>query len=71
MSKSTDLDALFAVACKAQARAYAPYSCFPVGAAVLTTSGTIHCGCNVENAAYPATTCAEASAVAAMVVARI
>ena len=69
MSRNSDIDALFAAARKAQTRAYAPYSRFRVGAAVLTPSGTIHSGCNVENAAYPATTCAEASAIAAMVVA--
>jgi cytidine deaminase len=49
--------------------AYAPYSKFKVGAAVRGASGTIYAGCNVENAAYPEGTCAEAGAIAAMVAA--
>lgn len=49
--------------------AYAPYSGFKVGAAILSASGRVHVGCNVENAAYPEGTCAEAGAVAAMVAA--
>ncbi|WP_425099529.1 cytidine deaminase [Tropicibacter sp. S64] len=49
--------------------AYVPYSKFKVGAAVRTPSGAIHAGCNVENAAYPEGTCAEAGAIAAMVAA--
>ena len=47
--------------------AYAPYSKFKVGAAVLTPSGKIYGGCNVENASYPCGTCAEAGAISAMV----
>lgn len=47
--------------------AYAPYSRFQVGAAVLGADGNIYAGCNVENAAYPEGQCAEASAIAAMV----
>lgn len=58
---------LFAAAREAQASAYAPYSHFPVGAAILTPGGTIYSGCNVENAAYPVGTCAEAGAIASMV----
>jgi cytidine deaminase len=50
----------------AQAQAYAPYSNFRVGAAILTTSGRVFSGCNVENSAYPEGTCAEAGAIAAM-----
>ncbi|MBR9653138.1 cytidine deaminase [Thalassovita aquimarina] len=50
-------------------RAYAPYSNFKVGAAIRSKSGAIYKGCNVENAAYPEGTCAEAGAIAAMVAA--
>ena len=53
----------------AQTRAYAPYSHFSVGAAVLDENGDIHAGCNVENAAYPEGVCAEAGAFSAMVLA--
>ena len=47
--------------------AYAPYSKFQVGAAVLGVDGNLYAGCNVENAAYPEGQCAEASAISAMV----
>ena len=50
-------------------KAYAPYSRFSVGAAVRDEHGRVHAGCNVENAAYPIGNCAEASALAAMVMA--
>jgi len=50
-------------------QAHAPYSRFRVGAAVLDEQGHVHAGCNVENAAYPQGQCAEASALAAMVLA--
>jgi len=59
--------ALVDAARAAMARAHAPYSGFPVGAAVIDETGAIHAGCNVENAAYPVGTCAEAGAIAAMV----
>ena len=49
--------------------AYAPYSRFKVGAAIRSVSGRVYAGCNVENAAYPEGTCAEAGAIAAMVAA--
>ncbi len=52
-----------------RANAYAPYSKFAVGAAVLDEQGRIHAGCNVENAAYPQGWCAETSALAALVAA--
>ena len=52
---------------KYRLNAYAPYSKFKVGAAVLTADGKIFGGCNVENASYPCGTCAEAGAIAAMV----
>ena len=50
-----------------RANAHAPYSGFPVGAAIRTASGAVFVGCNVENVAYPEGTCAEAGAIAAMV----
>ncbi len=61
--------ALLQAARHAQRRAYAPYSHYQVGAAVLDEQGRIHAGCNVENAAYPEGLCAEAAALAAMVLA--
>lgn len=66
---SAALEALFTAAKEAQAKAYAPYSRFRVGAALRSDTGRIHAGCNVENAAYPVGTCAEAGAIAAMILA--
>ena len=54
---------MVAQAAAARERAYCPYSGFAVGAAVLTASGRVFPGCNVENAAYPATICAERAAL--------
>ena len=58
---------LLAAAEAVRARAYAPYSNFQVGAAILADDGNIYAGCNIENAAYPVGNCAEPSAIAAMV----
>lgn len=69
MSPALHLDQLLAAARAARARAYAPYSRFLVGAALLDEHGRIHAGCNVENAAYPQGQCAEATAIGALVLA--
>lgn len=69
MSRSDRLGELFKSAKAAQARAYAPYSKFLVGAALRTASGAIFSGCNVENAAYPQGACAETGAISAMALA--
>jgi len=52
-----------------RANAHAPYSGYHVGAALVDETGTIHTGCNVENAAYPEGACAEANAIGSMVAA--
>jgi cytidine deaminase len=58
-----DAKALLALAAEARTRAYTPYSHFQVGAALLDESGTVHLGCNIENAAYGPTHCAERTAL--------
>ena len=69
MLSELDRQRLLTAARAAQVHAYAPYSHFAVGAAVLDDQGRIHAGCNVENAAYPQGVCAEAGALSAMVLA--
>ncbi len=65
----TDDDKLLEAATNARRNAYAPYSNYRVGAALLDETGQLHTGCNVENAAFPEGTCAEANAIAAMIAA--
>jgi len=60
---NADQRELFDAALRAYGNAHAPYSNFPVGAAVRSSSGRVFAGCNVENAAYPQGWCAEASAI--------
>ena len=64
-----DLEALLEAARAARGYAYAPYSKFSVGAALMDEQGRIHAGCNVENAAYPQGLCAEAVALGHLVLA--
>ena len=62
-----NLTKLFESAICARQNAYAPYSKFMVGAALITPQGTIFSSCNVENVSYPCGVCAEAGAISAMV----
>lgn len=63
---SHDWDSLRSAAQAAMANAYVPYSRYPVGAAALTDRGDVVTGCNVENASYGVTLCAECSLVSAL-----
>lgn len=54
---------LISLAVEAMGKAYAPYSGFQVGAALLCSDGTVYTGCNIENAAYSPTNCAERTAI--------
>ncbi len=65
----TRFDELFQAAIAARKSAYAPYSRFPVGAAVLSDDGRIFAGCNVENASFPEGWCAETTALGTFVAA--
>lgn len=62
-----DYKTLINAAIAAREKAYAPYSAFKVGAALLDESGNVHTGCNVENSAYPLGFCAEANAIGSMI----
>lgn len=66
---ATNDEQLIEAALGVRERAYGRYSGFRVGAALIDDHGRLHTGCNVENAAYPLGTCAEAGAIAAMVAA--
>jgi len=62
-------DELIELATKARRKAYTPYSGFPVGAALLTTTGRVYTGCNIENSSFSLTLCAERVAVASAIAA--
>ena len=64
--EQTKWDTLKAAAVEVMGRAYAPYSSYPVGAAALVDDGRVVVGCNVENAAYGVTLCAECGLVSAL-----
>ena len=66
---TTDNDALLQRAMTVRERAYANYSRYNVGAALVDEGGNVHVGCNVENTAFPQGSCAEANAIGAMVAA--
>lgn len=63
MLTDQEKQALIDLANEASRRAYVPYSNYPVGAALRTKSGRLYTGCNVENAAYPHSMCAERVAI--------
>ena len=64
-----DTEALFRAARAAMRRAHAPYSSFPVGAAIRSESGAIYAGCNIENTSFPEGWCAETTALSHLVMA--
>ena len=64
-----DDQTLIDAAIEVRDRAYADYSGYRVGAAIVDDTGRLHVGCNVENASYPLGTCAETGAIAAMIAA--
>jgi len=61
--KTPQWDHLLEVAIEAREKSYSPYSHYKVGAALLTTHGKIYTGCNIENAAYTPSNCAERTAI--------
>jgi cytidine deaminase len=67
MAEEIPWESLFQQAAKVRERAHVPYSRFPVGAAILFANGDVVTGCNVENATYGLTVCAERNAFAASV----
>ena len=67
MQEMNNIPKLFELASAAMKNAYAPYSRFAVGAAVLSGDGRFYAGCNVENVSYPCGSCAETGAIAAMI----
>lgn len=67
MAEEIPWESLFQQAAKVRERAHVPYSRFPVGAAILFADGSVVTGCNVENATYGLTVCAERNAFAASV----
>ncbi len=67
MEETKRIESLVEAAIEARGRAYAPYSGFTVGAAILTAAGEIFEGCNIENISYSATNCAERTALFAAV----
>jgi len=66
---TVDEQLLIDAAKKVRPNAHAPYSGYLVGAGLIDDTGTLHTGCNVENAAFPEGTCAEANAIGSMVAA--
>ena len=63
MVPTPDLSTLIHAATSAADHAYVPYSHYKVGAALVTAEGDVYTGCNIENASYPATICAERTAL--------